>query len=134
VPALDLFAWWALSISFSSIFLVVISTYLYFGSRTKRTDKAEEQAKGANTVKLVTNFAFVWVLLGLLVFYIFSVQLGAGTFSEAVFAFGNIIVEALLIFYLLRARENRPAKNSAKPERTWHSLGPWSCTVNMAQD
>jgi amino acid transporter len=118
VPAFDLFAWWALSISFSSIFLAVISIYLYSGSRTKRTDRAEEQAKGANTVKLVKNFAFVWVLLGLLVFYIFSVQLGAGTFSELVFAFGNIIVEVLLVFYLLRARENRPAENSTKPEQT----------------
>jgi amino acid transporter len=117
VPALDLFAWWALSISFSSIFLAVISIYLYSGSRTKRTDKAEEQAKGANTMKLIKNFAFVWVLLGLLIFYIFSVQMAAGALSEIVFAFGNIVVEVLLVFYLLRAREKRPAKSNAKPEQ-----------------
>jgi amino acid transporter len=123
VPTLDLFAWWALCISFSSAFLVVISIYLYSGNRTKRRDKDEKQAKEANTARLIKNFTFVWVLLGLLVFYIFSIQLalsqlGAGTLSEVVFAFGNIIVEILLVFYLLRNREKIPAEDRKKSDRT----------------
>jgi hypothetical protein len=43
--------------------------------------------------------------MGLLVFYIFSVQLGTGLLSQIVFASGNIIVEAILIFYLLKNRD-----------------------------
>ncbi len=109
MPVIDLFTWWALSISFSSIFLVLISIYLYSGSKSKRSEGAAKVAKTVDAVKLVKSFAFVWVLLGLLVFYIFSVQLGAGILSEVVFAFGNLVVEALLIFYLLRNREKTPA-------------------------
>ena len=106
---IDLFTWWALSISFSSIFLVLISIYLYSGSKSKRMEGAEKVAKTVDAVRLVRNFTFVWVLLGLLIFYIFSVQLGAGILSEAVFAIGNLVVEALLILYLLRNREKSPA-------------------------
>jgi magnesium-transporting ATPase (P-type) len=51
------------------------------------------------------NFIFVWVLLGLLIFYIFSVKLGTGKFSEFVFALGNLIVEILLVFYLFKNRD-----------------------------
>jgi uncharacterized protein YacL len=115
MPSLDLFGWWALSISFSSVFLAVISIYLYLDSRSRRRERIERITKEASMAKLVKNFSFVWVLLGLLVFYIFSIQLaltqlGAGTLSELVFALGNIVVEALLVLYLIRNREKMPAE------------------------
>jgi hypothetical protein len=69
------------------------------GSISKRKQSAEG---GAGWFRLGGNFVFIYVLLGLLVFYILSVQLGAGSLSEEVFAVGNIIVEALLVFYLIR--------------------------------
>ena len=101
---IDLFTWWALSISFSSIFLTLISIYLYAGSKPKRKDDAQ---KKVGTFRVARDFVFVWVLLGLLIFYIFSIQLGGGALSEAVFAIGNIIVEALLVLYLIRNRTGR---------------------------
>jgi Flp pilus assembly protein TadB len=53
--------------------------------------------------RFVIDFIFVWVLLGILVFYIMSIAIG----SALIFAAGNILVEALLIIYLL---ENRKGK------------------------
>jgi hypothetical protein len=116
---IDLFAWWAVSISWSIVFLTAAGFYLYVSSRAKSKKdtyvenhersievgtfkRAQLKAKALNIFK---NFIFVWVLLGLLVFYIFSVKLGPGTFTELVFALGNIIVEALLVFYLFRNRD-----------------------------
>jgi amino acid transporter len=115
MPGLDLFGWWVLSISFSIVFLAVISIYLYLDSRSRRRQREEKTTEEANVAKLVKNFSFVWVLLGLLVFYIFSIQLaltqlGTGMLSELVFALGNIVVEALLVFYLLRNREKKPSE------------------------
>jgi uncharacterized membrane protein len=113
MPNLDLFDWWALSISFSIMFLAVISIYIYLNSKSRRRGRAEVTAK-RKLVELVKNFAFVWVLLGLLVFYIFSIQLARasalGVLAEVVFTVGNIVVEALLVLYLLRNKE--------KPEET----------------
>jgi amino acid transporter len=103
----DLFTWWALSISFSSIFLTFISIYLFLESKSRRE---EDIRKKARAFRIGRNFAFVWVLLGLLVFYIFSIQLGAGVLSEAVFALGNIVVEALLVLYLFSNREKKPVE------------------------
>ena len=102
--AIDLFTWWALSISFSSIFLTVVSIYLFVDTKSRRE---EGTRKKVSVFGIVRNFVFVWVLLGLLVFYIFSVQLGAGVVSEVVFALGNVVVEALLLLYLLRNREGK---------------------------
>ena len=102
MPNIDLFTWWALSISFSSIFLTFISIYLFIDSKSKRK---EGMQKKSDALRIGRNFAFVWVLLGLLVFYIFSIQLGAGVLSEAIFAMGNIVVEVLLVLYLLKQRK-----------------------------
>jgi amino acid transporter len=114
VPNLDLFVWWALSISFSIMFLAVVSIYIYLGSKSRRRGRVEKKAEKINLVKLVGNFAFVWVLLGLLVFYIFSIQLARtsvlGVQAEVVFTVGNIVVEALLVLYLLRNREEKSEK------------------------
>ena len=123
IPTLDLFAWWALSISFSSIFLTVISIYLYSSNKAKRMDSGERHKEEADTAKLVKNFAFVWVLVGLLVFYIFSIQLAlshstSGTLSEVVFAIGNVVVETFLILYLIQNREKMPPENETKSDQT----------------
>jgi len=119
---IDLFAWWAISISWSIAFLIAAGLYLYSSSRAKHTEDAEKEKsrqsretgedKSAHKIQLKTkaittskNFIFVWILLGLLIFYIFSVKLGTGKVSELVFALGNITVEALLIFYLFHNRD-----------------------------
>ena len=107
MPNVDLFTWWALSISFSSIFLTLVSVYLFIDNKPRRN---ESTGKEANAFRIGKNFVFVWVLVGLLVFYIFSINLGAGVLSEAVFTAGNIVVEALLVLYLLRNREKEPEK------------------------
>jgi cobalamin synthase len=93
----DLFAWWAIIISAGTIFHTLVSIYLYKNTKARR-EKSERTAK--NAISLVKNFVFVWVLLGLLVFYIVSIQVG----SDTVFAAGNIFVEAILIVYLIRNR------------------------------
>jgi hypothetical protein len=128
----DLFVWWAISISWSIVFLIVASFYLYANSRAKRKEDTREENKrkmnGEHSVRMrgyktqfkamarriAKNFIFVWILLGLLVFYIFSVQLGTGTLPEAVFAVGNIVVEALLVIYLLRNRDKMPAEEQTE--------------------
>jgi predicted metal-binding membrane protein len=102
---LDLFTWWAISISGGSIFLALVSIYLYAESKTTRRKREKPVSK---TVGLVEDFAFVWVLLGLLVFYIISVNIG----SASIFAVGNILVEILLIFYLTRYRRTKPDQNN----------------------
>jgi hypothetical protein len=122
VLTIDLFTWWTISISWNITFLIVAGLYLYASSRAKhRKDASKENREQSNEVRgqgdtkgvqfktraasLSKKFIFVWILLGLLVFYILSVKLGTGIFSELFFALGNIAVEALLIFYLFRNRD-----------------------------
>ena len=97
----DLFAWWAATISGGIVFLVVVSIYLYANSKTIRKEKGRAAVRKPNVGK---DFIFVWVLTGLLVFYIISVSIG----SSLVFAAGNIIVEMLLIAYLVRNKQEEP--------------------------
>jgi len=91
----ELFLKWAVSISGGSVFLVLVSIYLYTNSKSKRSKTRQMRA-----LSLPRDFIFVWVLLGLLFFYIITVEIG----SAPVFAAGNVIVETLLILYLLRNR------------------------------
>ena len=98
---LDLFAWWAISISGGSIFLALVSIYLYAESKTTRRKGERTESR---VIVIVQDFTFVWVLLGLLVFYIISVNIG----SAAIFAVGNIFVEILLVLYLIRHRRTKP--------------------------
>jgi hypothetical protein len=121
VLTVDLFTWWAISISWSIVFLIVAGFYLYASSKAKekedrRTEDRERSIEAprerarrielkARVMSVSKNFIFVWVLVGLLAFYIFSVQLGTGALSELVFALGNVVVEALLVFYLFRNRD-----------------------------
>ena len=97
---LDLFQWWAVSIAGGSIFLTLVSIYLYANSRTRR-EKPASKVRGPT--RIMTDFTFVWVLLGLLIFYIVSINIGSAT----VFAAGNIFVEALLVAYLLKNRKRK---------------------------
>jgi bacteriorhodopsin len=92
---IDLFLWWAASISGGSVFLTLVSIYLYVDSRSKRK---KTDPKIRRSFDVLTDFIFVWVLLGLLAFYIVSIDIG----SAAVFAAGNIVVEILLLVYLMR--------------------------------
>ncbi|MGD0451516.1 MAG: hypothetical protein ABSA79_10755 [Candidatus Bathyarchaeia archaeon] len=92
----DLFSWWIYSISFSIAFLVVISIYLY-ANRCKKEKKTTALTHSK-------NFAFVWVLVSLLFFYIFSIKIT----SALVFAAGNIVVEVILITYLLKNGKKEP--------------------------
>ena len=90
----DLFTWWMISISFSIVFLTIVSIYLYANRACERTkEKTKTTAKG-----MLANFAFVWVLIGLLIFYIVAVRIA----SALIFAAGNIVVEVILITYLYR--------------------------------
>jgi Flp pilus assembly protein TadB len=93
MPYPELFTWWAISISCGIAFLIGVSIYLYMN---KRVCKDASQQKGAG--RLVKDFFFVWVLLGLLVLYIVSISKGSGV----LFAAGNIFFEAILITYLIR--------------------------------
>jgi uncharacterized membrane protein len=92
----DLFSWWIYSISFSIAFLVAVSIYLY-ANRCKE----EKKTTAATHVK---NFFFVWVLVSLLFFYIFSIKIA----SALVFAAGNIVVEVILLAYLLKNGKKEP--------------------------
>lgn len=155
---LDLFAWWAISISGGIVFLTLVSIYLYMSSRTGQKESkrkmidehsiefityiiltvisvvcasvqtlwwlfpgfiflflsifvAIERQHGythetqlkTKAGSIIRDFIFVWVLLGLLVFYIVTIQLG----SVVLFAIGNVLVEALLIIYLSKNRTEK---------------------------
>jgi hypothetical protein len=97
---LDLFTWWAISISGGSIFLTLVSIYLYTNRETKLKNGRPTVARVSGFLK---DFTFVWVLLWLLGFYIFSIKIG----SAFIFAAGNLLVEVLLIIYLMKNRKSK---------------------------
>lgn len=102
----DLFTWWMISISFSIVFLTIVSMYLYASRICERPqEKTKTKVKGA-----LTNFVFVWVLIGLLIFYIVAVKFA----SALIFAVGNIIVEAILITYLFKQKTKNSEETSSK--------------------
>jgi len=104
---LDLFVWWVINISWSIVFLIAVSIYLYGNSRTRRK---ESNQTAANRIRLGKDFVFVWILLGLLVFYIASVNIG----SAVLFAAGNIVVEIILIVYLMKSMHEK-SEQTASP-------------------
>jgi uncharacterized membrane protein len=102
----DLFTWWMISISFSIVFLTIVSIYLYANRACERTkEKTKTKAKG-----VLTNFIFVWVLIGLLLFYIGAVKLE----SALIFAAGNIVVEVILITYLFKNKTKSSEETPSK--------------------
>jgi hypothetical protein len=123
VLAIGLFTWWAISISWNIAFLIVAGLYLYGSSRSKRKEGSSEESEQkmndehldgapayriqlkASVGRFAQDFIFVWILMGLLFFYIFSVQMGTGILPQVVFASGNIVVEALLVSYLFKNRD-----------------------------
>ena len=105
---LDPFIWWIITISWSIAFLILVSIYLYGNSRTKRKESVRTTV---DRVRLVKDFVFVWVLIGLLVFYTISVNIG----SAVLFAAGNIVVEIILIVYLMKSRREK-SEQTASPK------------------
>ena len=93
MPYEDLFFWWAIAITGSSLFLIVTGIYLYVVSRKRNTSATNRIGSGENLV-------FAWVLLGLLTLYLVSIHLGSGL----LFVIGNIVVEVILIAYILKNR------------------------------
>jgi len=89
----DLLGWWSISISWSAVFLIGVSLYLYWDRRKRFTEGTQVLGR----VKL-KDFVFVWILAGLLGLYIVSIY----RTSSLVFAAGNLIVEAILIVYTIR--------------------------------
>jgi len=107
---LDPFVWWAVSISGGIVFLILVSIYLYANSRANRKESKKTES---NRFRFGKDFAFVWVLIGLLFFYIASVNIG----SAIIFAAGNIIVEAVLIVYLIKNRHEKSEQKSRPRSR-----------------
>ena len=91
----NLFTWWVIAITFSIIFLILVSIFLFFDSRKKRREGIQKRT-GAS--QIVIEFVFVWILISLLILYIVSINLVSAT----LFAVGNIIVEVILSIYLIR--------------------------------
>jgi cbb3-type cytochrome oxidase subunit 3 len=89
----ELLGWWSISISFSAVFLIAVSLYLYWDRRKR----SPEGARILSRVKL-HDFVFVWVLAVLLGLYIVSIYRG----SSLAFAAGNLAVEAILVIYTIR--------------------------------
>ena len=101
----DLFVWWAASISFSILFLIAVGILLYMQSM-KRQQKNNHVVTSIS--KTIQHFVFIWTLLGLLILYIVSVDVG----SSILFAAGNVVVEILLLVYLLKNKSEGTAQGS----------------------
>jgi peptidoglycan/LPS O-acetylase OafA/YrhL len=104
MPYADLFSWWIASITFNIMFVIGASIYLYRRGR----QRGLETPKGKGRIgRVVKEFAFVWLLLGLWLLYIYSI----GEQSALIFAAGNIVMEILLVIYVVRngdsPRDNR---------------------------
>ncbi len=84
--------------------MIACGIYLYIDSKDQRGASNQK----LSLVKLMKDFTFTWILIGLLIFYIVSVEIG----SSVVFAAGNIIAELILITYLLRTsyRKSEPTR------------------------
>jgi amino acid transporter len=95
----DLFPWWASTISAGTLFLVIVSVYLYLDSLKRLKDREKKPY-----IKIAWSFTFVWALIGLLALYLVSINRG----SSLLFAVGNIVFESILIIYVV--------KNRTKPE------------------
>ena len=95
----DLFGWWISSITFNIIFVIFASIYLY-----RRRKTAPLAGSGGKVARWVKDFTFVWILLGLLILYVVSVGQG----SYVLFAAGNIAIEIILIYYVVRSGSTRP--------------------------
>ena len=89
----NLFGWWISSITFNIGFVIAASIYLY------RRGKGVSRSPVGRVKRWLKDFAFVWILLGLLVLYVVSV--GEGSFL--LFAAGNIVVQIILVIYVVKS-------------------------------
>ena len=96
----ELFVWWIATISWSIAFPIAVSVFLYSRRPSKGTSRRR-------SLGWVGDFAFVWFLLGLLVFYVAAVGQG----SALLFGVGNVAVEVLLLVYVLVARGQKPGRD-----------------------
>jgi len=97
---INLFTWWIISISWSIAFMIATGIYLYVSSRAERKEDTQKRS----LVKVVKDFTFSWILVGLLIFYIITIYLSSAT----LFAVGNIVVEVILIVYVVKNGTNKP--------------------------
>jgi hypothetical protein len=95
----NLFGWWIASITFNIMFVIAASVYLY---RRRQVEGPRAPTVGGRVWRLVKDFAFVWILLGLGLFYIYSIGEGSGL----IFAAGNVVVEVLLMIYVIRSGDS----------------------------
>jgi hypothetical protein len=89
----NLLGWWSISISWSAVFLIAVSLYLYWIRRKRINERPRIFGRIA-----LKDFVFVWILAGLLALYIVSIYRG----SSLIFAAGNLVVEAILVVYAIR--------------------------------
>jgi len=93
----NLLTWWIVSISWSALFLIAVSFYLYWRTRSRHVGFSK------GVLGKAKDFVFVWVLAALLVLYIVTIN----NSSSLVFAAGNVVVEAVLVVYTVRNRGRR---------------------------
>ncbi|MGD0803228.1 MAG: hypothetical protein ABSA11_04050 [Candidatus Bathyarchaeia archaeon] len=98
LPYPDLFVWWAGTITFGILFIVCVSAVLYLLSK-KKVVASTSIVNGL--ILTAKNYAFVWVLLTLLVLYLVSID---GQ-NYLMFAAGNVVIEVLVFGYLLATRK-----------------------------
>ena len=96
----NLLNWWMISISWSALFLIAVSFYLYWKRRP-------QSGFSSGILGKAKDFIFVWVLTCLLILYIFTIN----NSSAMIFAAGNIIVEAILVVYTVRNRGKKTQSN-----------------------
>lgn len=94
-PYPELLRWWTATITAGTMFLVLVSIYLY-----TRKDRNIISTFARSKVDFLRHFTFVWIMLALLALYIFSISNG----SYEIFAAGNIVVEVILVIYVVRNR------------------------------
>ena len=97
-PYPNLLIWWAGTIIAGTLFLVFVSIILYFISMKARVKTINPLQTFTHILK---DFAFVWVLLSLLILYIVSIVGG----NYTLFAAGNIVVEIFIFLYLIATRK-----------------------------
>ena len=93
LPYSNLFSWWAVTITTGIMFLVVVSSAIYYWRKRPVSSKG-------SVPKVIRDFAFVWALMILLILYLISINLG----SYLLFMAWNVVVEALLLVYVYLKR------------------------------
>lgn len=87
-----LLLWWTVSITWSAVFLIIVSVYLYWDRRKRHPQGSQLPSR------LRSDFIFVWVLVSLLTLYIVSIYWN----SSVTFLAGNVVVEVFLVVYAVR--------------------------------